>query len=176
MESLPFEHVRTLCAAMEMQTLASLRAHASQANANTHARLTRKLRTRRAHASNTHAPPVAMRSSCKRAVLARAVHDHRETNTYPAQVCEHAFAVGEFSTVAPHTRCRTAPHCDRRCSLLRASSLKQREELLKGTKFVHDTSPRSIRENKIPKILTKNIGWIMPPKMNLDAYFLGYIN
>ena len=97
-----FEHVRTFCAAMEMQTLASLRAHASQANANTHARLTRKLRTRRARASNTHVPP-ALRSSCKRAVLARAVHDHRETTTDRAQSCGHACARGGQYRCVTHT-------------------------------------------------------------------------
>jgi len=123
------QHLRVMQHLSRAQVL-SLRAHGAETNAQTHDRLIRKLRTRRAHdharASNQHVPPLR---ACSREHA--TVHDHRETNTYPAQVCEHAFAGGEFSTVAPHTRCRTAPHCDRRCSLLRASSLKQREELLR---------------------------------------------
>ena len=116
---------------------------ASRSRSRSREQPARAPRCARARASNQHVTPVALRFSCKpdeqiaRAERSRSreehvtVHDHRETNTYPAQSCEHACAGGEFSTVAPHTRCRTAPHCDRRCSLLRASSLKQREELLR---------------------------------------------
>ena len=130
---------------------------ASRSRSRSREQPARAPRCARARASNQHVTPVALRFSCKpdeqiaRAERSRSreehvtVHDHRETNTYPAQSCEHACAGGEFSTVAPHTRCRTAPHCDRRCSLLRASSLKQPTRgapSKKGTKFVHDTSSR----------------------------------
>ena len=52
-------------------------------------------------------------------------------------------------------------------------SNNQREALPQEGNQVRARHVISIRENKIPQILTKNIGWIMPPQMNFDAYFFG---
>ena len=150
---------------------------ASRSRSRSREQPARAPRCARARASNQHVTPVALRFSCKpdeqiaRAERSRSreehatVHDHRETNTYPAQSCEHACAGGSSVPLLHthgagrlHTVTADAPSSE---PLL---SNNQREALPQEGNQVRARHVISIRENKIPHILTKNIGWIMPRK------------